>query len=236
MKKVLDAHCHTVSSGHAYSTVRENAQIASEKGLELLAITDHAPSMIGAPSQIHFVNYQIIPKYLFGVEILSGVELNILDSSGKIDLPENILKYLDVVIASLHTICIEPLSADLNTQAVINAIKNPYVKIIGHLGDPRFPVHINEIVDAAKEYSVAIEINNASLNPKCLREGNEQLIKDIAKTCLDKNCHIIMGSDAHIADDVGNFDFIEHIVTELNFPENLVLNSSVDRFKEFIKR
>ena len=48
IKDILDTHTHTLASGHAYSTIRENAQAASRKGLELLAITDHAPKLWGS--------------------------------------------------------------------------------------------------------------------------------------------------------------------------------------------
>ena len=44
---VLDLHTHTIVSGHAYSTLREMAKAASDKGLELLGITEHAPKMPG---------------------------------------------------------------------------------------------------------------------------------------------------------------------------------------------
>ncbi len=50
MKIVIDTHTHTIASGHAYSTVLENALAAKNKGLELLCITDHAPEMPGAPT------------------------------------------------------------------------------------------------------------------------------------------------------------------------------------------
>ena len=50
MKYVLDAHTHTIASGHAYSTIREMAKAASEKGLELLGITEHSMKMPGPAS------------------------------------------------------------------------------------------------------------------------------------------------------------------------------------------
>ncbi|MGN1142248.1 MAG: PHP domain-containing protein [Oliverpabstia sp.] len=44
MKKIIaDVHTHTLASGHAYGTIREMAQAAAEKKLEILGITEHAP-------------------------------------------------------------------------------------------------------------------------------------------------------------------------------------------------
>ena len=47
MRDILDVHTHTLASGHAYNTMREMAKAASEKGLEILGITEHAVSMPG---------------------------------------------------------------------------------------------------------------------------------------------------------------------------------------------
>ena len=51
MKNVLDVHTHTLASGHAYNTIMEMAKAASEKGMELLGITEHAPAMPGTCSE-----------------------------------------------------------------------------------------------------------------------------------------------------------------------------------------
>ena len=62
MKFVLDTHCHTVASGHAYSTVQEIAKYASEIGLELVAVTDHSDKLPGGAHLFHFHNLHVIPK------------------------------------------------------------------------------------------------------------------------------------------------------------------------------
>ena len=54
MKFVVDTHTHSVSSGHAYSTIQEMAAAAAEKGIEVMAVTDHGPAMDGAPCIYHF--------------------------------------------------------------------------------------------------------------------------------------------------------------------------------------
>ena len=87
MKKfILDTHTHTVASGHAYGTGLEMARAASEQGLELLAITDHAPKLPGTCAEMYFRNFKVIDKYLYGVEILMGVELNLIDYKGTVDM------------------------------------------------------------------------------------------------------------------------------------------------------
>ena len=62
MKIVADMHTHTISSGHAYSTVNELAAEASRKGLLAIAITDHGPALPGAPHIYHFGAMRFIPE------------------------------------------------------------------------------------------------------------------------------------------------------------------------------
>ena len=86
MKIVADLHTHTIVSGHAYSTLMENAKYASEIGLKILGVTDHGPNMPGAPDPWYFGNFKVLPKKLFGVKMLYGCEANIIDSEGNLDI------------------------------------------------------------------------------------------------------------------------------------------------------
>ena len=88
MKYLLDSHTHTIASGHAYCTVLEMARAAANRGLELLCITDHAPAMEGTTCRDYFANLGVIDRELFGVQILMGVELNLLDTEGTVDLDD----------------------------------------------------------------------------------------------------------------------------------------------------
>ena len=76
-------------------------------------------------------------------------------------------------------------------------------------------------------------MNNSSLSPYAFREGGEKAIHDMLVECALQNCSIIMGSDAHYCSHVGKFDFVEKIMDEIDFPEELVLNYDVDRFFEY---
>lgn len=231
MKLVLDTHIHTVSSGHAYSTVMEYVNCAKEKGLSLIAITDHAPSMPGTCHKFHFANLDDIPRMLNGVEVLGGVELNIMDETGRVDLPEGILKKLDVVIASLHIPCFAPKSEEEHTKAVINTMKKPLVKVIGHLGDPRYPINVEKVVKAAKETNTVIELNNNSFADDSPR-ADEGFVRKIIKCCKQFSVPVVMGSDSHFVTYLGEFSKVERLAIEEGLPEELVLNTSVELFKK----
>jgi len=233
LRFVVDTHTHTIASGHAYSTVQEMAKEAAAKGIEMFAITDHGPAMKGAPYLYHFGNLRIIPDILFDVRIIKGVEANIIDYSGNIDMPEGYLKRLDFVIASFHDICIEPSSIEDNTQAMINVLKNPYVDAIGHPGNTMFQVDIERVVKAAYDNGKFIEINNSSF---LVRAGCEENCRDFAIECKKQGVRIVCGSDAHISFDVGRFDRIYKLLDEVLMPEELIMNTSTDKFHEYFKQ
>ena len=119
---VMDLHTHTVASGHAYCTLREMAKAASDKGLELLGITEHAPKMPGTCHKFYFQNIKVVPREMYGIQLLLGSEVNILDAAGTVDLEQKTLEKLDVVIASLHVTCIRPGSRAEITEAYLNAM------------------------------------------------------------------------------------------------------------------
>ena len=228
MKYPIDLHCHTVASGHAYSTLQELAREAANKNLKVLGISDHGPAMPGGAHLFHFYNLRVTPEEIYGVRILRGIEANILDENGSLDAPTECLEQLDYVIASLHPPCFNSGTAKENTKAVINAMKNPFVKIIGHPDDSRFPLDYEELVKAAKEHKVLLEINNSSLNVKSFREGALENTRTLLKICKEQNVKVILGSDAHISFHVGEFSNCLKVLEEVNFPEDLIANGSED--------
>lgn len=234
MRTLIDLHCHTVSSGHAYSTVKENIEEAKAKGLKYLGISDHGPMMPGGPHIYHFYNLRVFKNEIDGVRVLKGAEVNILNSNGEIDLPEDVLGGLDYTIASLHPPCFPFASIEENTQALINAMKNPFVKIIGHPDDSRYPLNYEELVINAKKHKVALEVNNSSLKEDSYREGAKDNVKMLLEECKRHNAFIILGSDAHIYYEVGEFNNIISILEEVNFPKELILNYNEEALKEFL--
>lgn len=233
---VLDLHTHTVASGHAYCSLREMAKAAADKGLELLGITEHAPQMPGTCHKFYFQNIKVVPRELYGIKLLLGSEVNILDAQGTVDLNERELKSLDVIIASLHIPCMKPLSRSENTQAYLNAMKNPSINIIGHPDDGRYEIDYRALVQGAKEYGKVLELNNHSLEPGCNRINAVENDTEMLKLCMEYQVPIVMSSDAHFDTLIGGFDSAVSLLSSLNFPEELVLNRSVDAIKGYINR
>lgn len=234
-KYVLDSHTHTIASGHAYNTINEMARAAADKGLLLLGITEHAPALTGSCSEIYFQNLKVVPREKYGIRLLLGAELNILDENGTVDLSEWSLPELDVGIASMHPGCYESGSRDANTEAYIKAMDTPHVDIIGHPDDGRFPVDALALVQAAKEKHVLIELNNHSLNPKSFRQDARETDEKILQACKKYQVPIILGSDAHVEEDIAEYRYAERVLEAVNFPRELIVNYSVDQYLDFLR-
>lgn len=235
MKPLFDLHTHTVASGHAFSTLKENVEAARERGLLALGISDHAPGMPGGPHPFYFGNFKVIRETIGGVRILKGIEANILDFEGSIDVDMGLACRLDYVIASLHIPCIDPGTVEENTRALVGAMRNPLVKIIGHPDDGRYPLNLEELVQAAKRERVALEINNSSLRPGATRQDGRANLLSLLRLCKRDDVQVVMGSDAHIYYDIGEMARSESLLREVDFPPELVLNYSMEGLEKVLR-
>lgn len=236
MKYVLDSHTHTIASGHAYSTLHEMAREAAEKGLELLGITEHAMMLPGTCHEYHFQNMRMLPREMYGIQVMHGAEVNVMGFDGSVDMEDSLMAKLDVVIASLHMPCIRPGTKEQNTDALLHVMENPYVNIIGHPDDSRYPVDYERLVKGAKEQGVLLELNNTSLHPKSSRQNAEPNDVVMLGLCKEYGVPIILGSDAHTQEDIGNLKYTLPLLERLKFPEELIVNRSVEEYKKYINR
>ncbi|KXB40796.1 phosphatase [Amygdalobacter nucleatus] len=237
MKILFDLHTHTLMSGHAYSTPKENIQAAKALGLAAYGFSDHGPSIKGGPDALYFQHFRIFPRQYEGMYVLCGVEAAILDYEGHIDLTGKPLERVDYAIASLHQWALPSGTLEENMQAYIGAMRNPYVKIIGHPDDSTYPVDYEQLVLAAKQYKVALELNESSLDPASVRAG--QVSENMAKLIFYSIKHdwpLILGSDAHHESYIGRFERVLQIVKEEHLPERLLLNSSLAGLKRVLNK
>ena len=238
MKKyLLDMHTHTVASGHAYNTINEMAHAAARTGLELLGITEHSRTMPGTCHEFYFQNLKNACRRIEGVELCLGVELNIISYNGDVDMEESLLREMDVVIASIHNnIGYTSGSEAENTNAIVEAIKNPLINIIGHPDDSRVPLNYEEIVAASGEYGTLLEINNSSPTPGSFRTDPEKNDIKILELCKQFQVPVIIGSDAHAEDKVGSHQYALKLIEQTGFPEELLLNYYPERLKQYINK
>ena len=182
MKDILDLHTHTIVSGHAYNSLYEMVRSAADKGLTLYGCSDHTPAMPGGPDAMYFVNFKVIPREIYGVKVLMGAELNLLKPDGSVDLKEKMLEKLDYAIASLHLPCTKPGTMEENTSAYLHVMENPWVQIIGHPDDGRYPVDYKALVAAAYRLCGSKGSYVYGTRPQNA-EGQANLLPDITKLC-----------------------------------------------------
>ncbi len=232
MNILVDAHTHTNCSNHAFGTIWENMRCAKEKGLEVVCMTNHAPAIPDSAHIWHFVTMKELPDYIEGVRLLRGCEANILDRNGTIDMKPEYLKSMEVVVASIHPPCYEDGEMEDHTETWLNVIKNPYVNILGHSGDSRFPYDIDRVVRAAKGNNKCIEINNHSYS---VRKHSIPNCRKIALKCMEVGCNIVVSSDAHVPFDVGSVEEAKQMLEEINFPEELIVNTTGEKFISYLR-
>ena len=228
-----DLHCHTVASTHAYSTVTELAQAAAERGLAAVGCTDHAPAMPDAPHLWHFHNLSSLPDFIAGVRVLRGAEANVLGPDGKLDLDEETLRDLELVVASMHRQTMPPSTVEECTAAWLAVAANPQVDIIGHSGSPQFAYDYERVIPEFGRQGKAVEINEGTFR---VRRSSAPNCRRIAELCKKYGVAIVLDSDAHYHAQVGEFPHGFALLREVDFPQELLVNGSVESLNAFFCR
>jgi len=236
MKVLTDIHTHTVASGHAHSTLMENINVAVQRGLELIAITEHDIHTTRT-LDVHYFGSCInhLPETINGVTLLKGVEVNILDATGKLGVDEKTLDRLDIVIASCHPPTpSSPTFVPDNDESFLKTYKavidNLQVDILGHITMCPHLKYLDEIINLAKAKNKLIEINNSHfVNPR-----SEKSVKLLIEICMNKKASVVVNSDAHFCTQVGDFDMLCEYLKQIKFPEELIINRTKETLLEFL--
>lgn len=162
-----DLHTHTVETdGH--QTLEAMAAAAKRRGYEYLAITDHSKRVSmahGLDAKRLLRQMRMIEKVNAGQRnflLLKGIEVDILEN-GSLDLPDEVLKDLDVVVCSVHYH--RNLPRERQTYRILKAMDNPHLDIFAHptgrllSGRPPYEVDLEAVMRKAKEVRCFLEIN-----------------------------------------------------------------------------
>ncbi|SJZ41720.1 PHP domain-containing protein [Selenihalanaerobacter shriftii] len=245
MRLLADYHTHT-NYGHGTGLISNNIQQALEKGLEELAITEHGPASqsltkLGVKDALQLLeiknevsNYNREVKEL---NILAGVEANIVSLDGDLDIPNFVLEELDIVLAGLH-LWIKPQDLKTgkrlifdnminyrlglvskeeiryyNTQALINAVEKYDIDIITH---PGFQLDIDtiELAKICQKNDTLLEINNS----------HQQLTTDFINAAAKTGVKFVVNSDAHKSTEIGEVSSALKLLKETNIDLNQVIN------------
>lgn len=228
-----DTHTHTVASTHAYSTIYEMAQAASQIGLKAIAMTDHTPATQDGPHIWHFHNLKrAIPRQLCGVNIVFGAESSIINYNGDLDFPGDECNKLEWIIASVHQSPEEYEGITDPTHLYLKVAENPVVDVIGHCANIRFTFDYEKCLKKFKEYEKLVEINENTL----LFKHTTDNYREIIRICKKYEIPVVLNTDAHFMAAVGKVDLCEQLLDEVNFPKSLVVNSDWERIKQHINK
>ena len=226
MKLVADLHTHTCVSNHAFSTLREMVLQAKKNGLSALAITDHGVGMPDSPHPWYFNNLLHIPHFIEdGFFLLKGVEADAMDAFGTLDMDEAVLKKMDWVIVSLHRCCVPSLNFEQATNMWLAVAENPLVDMIGHSEQQHFLFDYDKVTRVFAKKNKVVELNAGSAYS---RPGNEENLKKLALCCKKNGTKVAVNSDAHSAYNMGIEGDILAMLEEIEFPEKLVVNASME--------
>lgn len=225
---------HTLVSGHAYGTIREMVWAAKDRGLQLIGISEHAPGIPGTVNPFYYLNLEVIPRFINGIEIIHGCEINVLNG-GKLSLEQKYIDRLDYAIIGIHRQCYKDEGKEKNTKNIIECMKNEKVHFVSHPDDDHTPLDYEILVNAAKQYQIALELNNSSLVKKEKRLNCYENYKTMLSLCEQYQVPIIISSDAHDPSWVGEFELAYKLLEELDFDQNLILNNDIEKLKQFMK-
>lgn len=232
----IDLHTHTIISGHAYSTLKENLDAAKQAGLVAFAVTDHGPAMPGVLGDAyHVVNMKFsVPKEMEGIRIIRGFEANIVDYDGRTDLPTEFTPNVEFILGSLHEICILPRSRQENTEGIINAMATGLIDGVGHPDGAGFPLDYVSLAEAAVEYRVALEVNNNSLRGFVRGDCRSNILEMLIQG-KKAGAYVTVGSDAHFYTSMGQLDLAINLLQEVDYPKERIINQSLKQFEDFLE-
>lgn len=235
MNICADLHTHTLASGHAFSTLEEMVAQAKALGYAGMAITDHANTMPGSPAPFYFHNLVRLPDLLpENFLLIKGIESNVMDNKGTIDVEPSLLGDFDWIIASIHAILQQGLHSQKDvTQAWLAVAENPYVDMIGHPEQEQFRFDYDLVTKRFAANNKVVEINASS---SISRPGNEDNQKELARYCKENGVFIAVNSDAHSSYGMDILSDSFAMLREIDFPTERIVNLSKENMLAELKK
>ncbi|MFO0554174.1 MAG: DNA polymerase/3'-5' exonuclease PolX [Polyangiaceae bacterium] len=229
---VADLHVHTSLSGDGRSELDEIVRTARARGYKYLAITEHAEklSMNGVGREALLEQRKkmaAIQREVAGdMKLLHGIELNI-GPAGELDYDPEFRAAFDYCLASVHDHFDQDQAAQ--TQRIITAMRDPSVRMIGHLsarmigGRPPIELDIDAVLAAAEETGTALEVNGSL--PRL------DISVDVLRRARGRAVPLVITSDAHKSDELAYVEYGCLNVTRAGVSSEQVVNAwSGDKF------
>ncbi len=224
----IDLHIHTIASGHAYNTILEYINKAQELKMTMIGFSEHGPSMEEAAPKGYFLCINRLPRKIGNLIILRGIEANIINKKGEIDISDDIIKdKLDYVVAGLHkNVGLHNDDKKNNTTMLINAVKSGKIDILSHpFVNNWIPFDAKRVYEEACRRDVLLEINAHYLSIPKIRENNIKNLKIMVQTAKDYNKKVILNSDAHTIWELADDRPIKKVKKEIGLTDKMIINN-----------
>ncbi len=225
----IDLHAHTLMSQCGIHSHIEMLTAARDRGMAGLAITDHGPALGGRhPGPV----YERLKAPVDGIRFFKGIEANVTDENGSLDVPPWMLPHLDIVLLGLHVRFERRRGGSDWTEPLINAMRqNPWVDIITHPVDENFPLDLEKLAAAATDSGIVLELNNSKI---LYRRATVKAVRRFLDICRDTGCRIAVCSDAHTVEEVGDDRSVRPLLEDAGIPEAQVINANAGAAMRFI--
>jgi putative hydrolase len=240
-KLVADYHTHTRYS-HGKGTILENVEAARKLGLKKIAIADHGFNHIGIGmniSDLAKIRQEItqLNQRYSDIDILMGIEANLISLDGDIDIPQEFLNAFDIILMGFHK-AVKPATLQdawslfikngldklglvnretvrhANTKALINGIQRFPIRILTHPG-AKINIDTRMLAKRAAKLGVALEIN----------ASHGFMTVEYVKIALEEGASFVISSDAHTPDRIGDFQRGIEIAKEAGVPSHKIINT-----------
>ena len=218
-----DLHVHSHFSDCGLHSIIEMLTAARDKGIKGIAITDHGP-FLGRKTSSTF--FERLDQPVEGIRLFKGMECNVTDTEGTIDLVPRFMRWYDVVLLGFHKFPVTDAPPEKYSAIMARALRNnPFADIIVHPNAPHFTMDFNMIAETAAETGIAVEFNNAKTSLG--RSSEEQTVK-LIEACKTAGCRVAVNTDSHAVNELGNTAVIEKLLESTGFPRDKIVNRSFD--------
>lgn len=245
MEKLLwDLHTHTTYS-HGKGSIEDNVKVAVKKGLKKIAISDHGPGHRGygiKRAKIKEMRREIEelkPRYP-EIEILLGVEANVINKSGALDVTKEEFGLFDLVLAGYHYGAFDespvhdlgvhaknlffqglhttsPRQKRMNTDLMLKAVYENDILYITHPG-AKYEIYMEEVAKACSERGIWMEVNNS----------HPFLTTEQIALCAGYDVTFVIGSDAHVPHKVGCCEMAVERFRDSGVDPKRIINLDID--------
>ena len=220
-----DLHIHSIRSQCGTMTYAEIVARARELGMHGVAITDHALAFGEKRFHFHILTKRY-PREVDGIRVYKGIELNVVDAEGTVDMPMELLAHFDYVALGMHPVrgCLADLGLAGNTDALLAALRlQPWIDAVVHPTQRSHPLDFARILPVMAELDVAFEVNGCGHQ---YRKADPRVTADALGYAVERGVPVVANSDAHVFSEIGEDSSIREVFRLAGLDPELAVNAS----------